>query len=341
MVLQFCAIPVPCAIRSAASLELMKAIVGCSNTQIFRIKFIQYYIQLQWKDVAFWTYFYTFLMFMNIVLFTLLLSDSANNLWYFIPFLIVNLLLALWEFLQVSVEKLEYFRDLLNCIDVLRIASTVAWIVLGSYDNEIIEITWIVTLLTLARGLTGFRLFDGTRYYVRLISTSLNEIKYFLILFAYSTFTFGVLSVVAEKESMNFTTLWANPYGMNFGVDAEDSYMGRSNYRLKYTVFLGITVINIVLMLNLLISILGDSFDQFQLEKTIIDYKEKAELVLEIQRMLIWGENNPPSKYLHVCKLTIDNQDSGEWEGKVLFTDKKIEILTRKVDRLLEIMERR
>ena len=59
-------------------------------------------------------------------------------------------------------------------------------------------------------------------------------------------------------------------------------------YFMQYIVYFGATVINVVLMLNLLISILGDSYERFQLEQAIVDIKEKARISMELQSMMFW-----------------------------------------------------
>ena len=65
--------------------------------------------------------------------------------------------------------------------------------------------------------------------------------------------------------------------------------------------FLIASVLNVVLMLNLLISILGDTFDQFQIDKSIIDYKEKAEWALEIETLFFFVRKESDSRYMHFC----------------------------------------
>ena len=45
-------------------------------------------------------------------------------------------------------------------------------------------------------------------------------------------------------------------------------------------------------MLNLLISILGDSFDRFQVSAPEIDFMEMAQTLAEFETMLFWKRNN-------------------------------------------------
>ena len=79
-------------------------------------------------------------------------------------------------------------------------------------------------------------------------------------------------------------------------------------------------------MLNLLISILGDSYDQFQVEKTIIDFSEKAEFILEIEKMLFFRKFASKFQYLHVCTSRTEDGVNEDWEGRIIYMDKKLEI---------------
>ena len=99
-------------------------------------------------------------------------------------------------------------------------------------------------------------------------------------------------------------------------VDPDDS----ADYTMDYIVFIGATIINVVLMLNLLISILGDSYERFQISQVIIDYKERTNLIIEILSMkkLRVFES---LKYLHVCISAYENEENENWEGRMRYMD--------------------
>ena len=85
---------------------------------------------------------------------------------------------------------------------------------------------------------------------------------------------------------------------------------------LQYVYFMVATVINVIIMLNLLISILGDSFEAFQNEAGIADCLEMAELVIELETLMYWKREIQEKKYFQVCKF-LDVAGMGEWEGKI------------------------
>ena len=93
---------------------------------------------------------------------------------------------------------------------------------------------------------------------------------------------------------------------------------------MDYIVFIGATIINVVLMLNLLISILGDSYERFQLTQVIIDYKERTNLIIEILSMKTLKAFES-LEYLHVCISANENEEDENWEGRIRYMDTKLD----------------
>ena len=167
-----------------------------------------------------------------------LIIDKSNaiKLFLLVLFFTVNSILIVWEILQYKSNQLEYFNNPFDWIDSIRIVTTIIWIVLNFFNMTYLNFTWIVAFLNFLRGITAFRVFDGTRYYITLIITALNDIKYFIFIFSYSTFSFGVLFLISRQEGINFESLWSDTYGLNFGmfVNPEDN----ADYTMDYIVFL-------------------------------------------------------------------------------------------------------
>ena len=217
--LQSTAFPINWSSKSKENLEILQSIANCKNEQIFMTPFIQHFIKLQWKTVEKWVIFYSYLISINIILFIALLAFTDTSLldipdiysiikfMLLVIFFIVNSILVTWEIFQYNSNSSEYFNDSMNLIDCIRILTTSAWIILDFFNIFYLKFTWIVAFLNLLRGITAFRLFDGTRYYVTLIIRALNDIKYFIIIFSYSTFSFGVLFLISRSEAVSFESL--------------------------------------------------------------------------------------------------------------------------------------
>ncbi|OMJ66767.1 hypothetical protein SteCoe_36283 [Stentor coeruleus] len=327
-VCKYSSIPIPTSLNSLKSLDLLKSIIKCSNLEIFRSQFIQYFIELQWKALRIWALVYSFLILALIVFMVLLIEYSPWNLLVLIPFLIINMFLIAWEFMQYLKNRMDYFIDYMNILDILRIIIVVVWIILEFSGIYNLYVTWIMMLLTLIRGLTVFRFFNKTRYYYTLIYRALNDIKYFILIFVYSTLAFGILYMISRSEKASFYTIWKNPYSISFGGYDNNE---QTDATTEYMVFIGSTFINVVLMLNLLISILGDSFEQFQIEKDIIDYNDKAEIILEMQQVIYAKDFPCELVFMHVCESPFININN-DWAGKINFIEKSIEKYTKSVE---------
>ena len=320
----------PCEVGSSEVIECISSILDCTDNQIFETELIQSYIQFHWNSVKVWTGIYSLLLFLNLILILLLIDESdlvdknIDSLWILIPFICVNFLLVVWEGVQVFIQSLEYFTDPWNVFDIARIVLTTLWIFCFQESKGLI---WLVVVINFLRGLTAFRLFDGTRYYVRLIIRSVNDTKYFAVMLSYSIISFGTMVMVASDSprSISFDSLWMVPYKLNFG-GYEVSEKSPSLLSLVYIIA---TMINIIVMLNLLVSILGDSHDQFQVEKNIIDYKEKAIFSLEIQQMLFWKRNLNSNRFIHIMKSFASNGMQSSWEGRMIYLEKKIEKISQ------------
>ena len=186
---------------------------------------------------------------------------------------------------------------------------------------------YLLAILISLKGTISFRIFDGTRYYYRLVKNSLLSIRYFLVVFAYSTLFFTVLLyIISCNNEKSIIEIWQRIWALNFTGEAENNYS--TSEILSYLTIFSATILNLILMLNLLISILGDSYDLFMIEKMVYDLKEKIDFSLEIQTTLFWKKQYNQSKYFYVLSKAFDDggeNASADWQGKIVFLEKRQE----------------
>ena len=184
----------------------------------------------------------------------------------------------------------------------------------------------MVALVNLLRGITAFHLFDGTRFYINLIFSSLYYIKYFFLMFSYSTFTFGCLLMISRDQGLSFASIWGDSYNLSFGnYEATDTGV----YFMQYIVYFAATVFNVILMLNLLISVLGDSYEKFKSDQAIVDIQEKARIAMEYQLMMFWTKRDSPLKYIKLCKSAFEDEEEQDWQGIIRFIDRKLDATSK------------
>ena len=85
-------------------------------------------------------------------------------------------------------------------------------------------------------------------------------------------------------------------------------------------------------MLNLLISILGDSFDKFHQASSEIDVKEMIEVILQIESIYLWKRPFKDRYYIHVCEEIKIDGEFDEWEGKIKVIEKKIDNVSKQIN---------
>ena len=223
-------------------------------------------------------------------------------------------------------------------VDSLTLVVVIYWLLSNFLDFRSEYESYTIAVMLMIRGLTAFKAFSETRYYVRLFMASLNDIKYFLIVFFYSTLLFSVIISIAQNDTFDFGTLWNQSWNLNFGGEIE---INKGNTTLTYITVLVARIVNVVLMLNMLISILGDSYDNFLLERHIIDYREKLESVIEIQRMMFFKRVPGKKQNFHFLLPPYeDNQIIEDWQGKILYMEKKQEMKMQRItDEIAEVQK--
>ncbi|OMJ87290.1 hypothetical protein SteCoe_10974 [Stentor coeruleus] len=246
----------------------------------------------------------------------------------------------IFQFAVVFVEvanRPKYLSDLFdttlglilswNTLDLARLVLCFCWAYLNFYSQTNNSMEIILIALTFVRGLTAFRCFNGTRYYVHLIMSSIRDIKFFLVIFFYSTISFGVISSYTNGNAeFSFQNSLITAYDMNLG-----NFSHTEDFSLGYFVFLCASIINVIIMLNLLISVLANSFENFKTIAAEIDFMEMADVLTEIEGLMIFRRSNSISKYFFVCDS--DKKAAGE-EGNA-----KIDEMSKKVDNGFEALE--
>ncbi|OMJ89715.1 hypothetical protein SteCoe_8080 [Stentor coeruleus] len=312
MIIKQTSFRLPFEIGSPLSIDLLIGILECNIKDIYRTEIIQDFITLKWEKVRFFIYIHVFLLFGNIASFYL--SMAYNNTLAMFCALIVNFLLMIWESFQINAIGKKYFLSFINVMDLSAIFAIVLYIILQCFDIEHYYFTWFIMFLTLYRGFTTFRAFEKTRYYVRLLQMSLQRIKYFLLIFIYSTLSLGILnSASTNSSSFTYDAFWSTSFGVIVGkTDAflEGDILQIIVYNLAVT-------INMIIILNIIISILSDVFDESQMDADIFNFNEMADVILEVEQILSILGKTDVLKYLHVFSSAYEKPEI-QWKGKVM-----------------------
>ena len=91
---------------------------------------------------------------------------------------------------------------------------------------------------------------------------------------------------------------------------------------LHFLYFMLCWVINVLILIKLFVSILGDCFDQFKARNLEMRNKEKALIALEIENLMVWRRKQSYRMYIQVCSELIREGMTAKWEGVIEATCK-------------------
>jgi hypothetical protein len=313
---------------TAASLSLLQTISDSEDDSIFQTNFIKYYINYKFQSLRWLGYFLALLLITNLLLIIAMISSESFNFLVFISFLVVNSLLFLWELVQIRAGKIDYFRDPMNAIDGTRLVITGLWVAFEVFFERNVYLTWAMVFVNLFRGFYALRVFEGTRVFSKLLEKSFKNIASFLVVFVFCTVSLGLMVFITspsdpnhqEKVEITFKNLWMDPFELMLGI--REFHSGEVS--LAYFGFLFVSVLNWMILMNILIAILADTYDEFLTNREIIDTREKVQLLVEIEQVCYsFARKNDSLNYLHICDEV--SRKGRQWKGKLAFIQNLIQ----------------
>jgi hypothetical protein len=323
---------------STKSLELLDALQDCEDKTVLNTPYVNALIELKW------VYFYLFTLSLTLLYIAMLASliMIIFKVWAIgvlaIAFILLNAIFIIYEIAQASVNGLSYWLDPWNILDVFRGVLCLFWGTLVLNDQELAflgrdyqrDIRVLVALMCLLRGFTYFRSFRMTRLYVYATLAVVKKMYSFLIIMGYSVFSFGICISIREDHS-TLGVSWTSAFSLTLG-DFDTSAFGI----FEWCIFTGAALTNIIIMLNLLVSILGDAFEETQISVRENDLFLMLELVREYESMMFWCRNAGTPTILLSCQRAHGTEVSGEWAGLTAQLSGKIEEEREKMTKVFE-----
>eukprot|EP00358_Blepharisma_japonicum_P005939 CAMPEP_0202944668 /NCGR_PEP_ID=MMETSP1395-20130829/5540_1 /ASSEMBLY_ACC=CAM_ASM_000871 /TAXON_ID=5961 /ORGANISM="Blepharisma japonicum, Strain Stock R1072" /LENGTH=219 /DNA_ID=CAMNT_0049643779 /DNA_START=2767 /DNA_END=3426 /DNA_ORIENTATION=+ len=173
---------------------------------------------------------------------------------------------------------------------------------------------------------------------IQLLTEVFMDIKSFLMLLFYSTLAFAFVFIsieVSKKPDSEFGSFLSNSYLLDLGDFGTDSFSG-----LEWAIFFIASVINPLVMMNLLISIIGDTYDRVQEGIVIADKMELIELILEGETLLFWRRNLTGNVFLQMLTYNEAEEEEG-WLGKVREITTRIAKMGEVLDESIETSGKR
>ena len=95
---------------------------------------------------------------------------------------------------------------------------------------------------------------------------------------------------------MDFFSYFTTLYLVNLGASNLVGFSG-----IIWVFYVMLTILNPIIMVNLLISILGGTYGDVKDEEVVDDAQELISLILEAEMLLFWRRGSEQKSFLHVC----------------------------------------
>jgi len=247
-----------------------------------------------------------------------------------IVILTIAIILLVAEILQISIATLDYITDLWNVVDVVQILLTIAFIITRFTDNgNDLARSWMSTVIILAgyfRWVSYLRVFKPIRNFMQVFGSAVKDMFSFLVIIALIVIGFSIC-FVAFGIGNETATQWGpygaylyNAYSSFYGTIGDPDY-GGYDFSQKLLIAVIAFLLNVIL-LNLLISILGESYGNSVATRDKAETLTKFDMILEAVTFLKFFNrkrraNVLRKSYLIYCFTSKSEEGQGNPEGEM------------------------
>lgn len=288
---------------SAASLKFLKLICVNQNLEISQTELVKTVILSKWEISQKYFILYSLLLWLNLALMLVLVLGTSDNVILSV-FLGTNFLFFVFEALKIYSLALGSYLKLSAGIEILRLILCFLWGYFKLINASHEKVTWLLIIFNFLHGLSVFKAFDHTRPYVSLIYNTLKDSFGFIILYIYSSLALIMLLKSTEISS----SLLQSPYELFTSTPI--------NNPLDYLYFPLASIINIIFMLNLLITVISDAHDKFVFNNSDNGSFVKSGIIFEIESAMFWKKNFKKQTYIQVCEKYLKKSDINHWKGR-------------------------
>lgn len=301
------ALKLPLKFGTQKSLDFLDSLLKSNVPEILATPIIVSILTSKWSKVWYWTLMQCLILGAILILLCVYIfyKESKSVVFYFVQILnVVNLVL---ESLQMSVGFRKYIKNYLNVLDFLRICSVLLFLIDLGEDSEKILLTYIVLLCWIKLALY-LRMFNETRYFIYIVKCCARDIIPFLVILFYLNFAFAVcfFNLDSQKETRSYDSFieaLVHSYILNFNSFSIGDYKDAK----EWIVFIVATVINPLILMNMIIALLGNTYSMVKEKAEIADMRELAEMIIEFESMLYWRRGDNERQFVQICSSVKEN----------------------------------
>lgn len=89
------------------------------------------------------------------------------------------------------------------------------------------------------------------------------------------------------------------------------------------------TIVNPLIMMNMLIALMNDTYAKIQEDSQIADFIEMAQFILEFESILVWRRGDGKKKFFQLCSVDEQEEENeGSYEDLV---HEKVELMAQRI----------
>ena len=300
------AINLECIFAGKNETTFLKELNETKNKNIFGFQIVRDLILYQWKYfkkaiilkifIPYLLYFLLFCIYTTYILERKYDEDSDEGNFRLASYvigaviLVFNVFWAYIEIIQISISKAEYLTSFWNFLDYTSIILNCSVVIMNYSDasfqatNRVAAISVLILYFKLFYFL---RIFFSTIYMVRMIIEIISDMKYFVCVLILSAAAFGNAFYILARDSpidednlsgSNFIDTFIFSYKMGLGDFSTDRFEQEKG-EMFWILFLLNSLIILIVLLNLLIAIMGDTFDKVQETRENLMFKELINII--------------------------------------------------------------
>jgi len=207
-------------------------------------------------------------------------------------------------------------------------------------ELEEVNVAFVIALLCgmLKGALTFFNFFKATRYLVKMIITIFVDLRFFLVVLLATNCMFSVFFRCLDGGNESFLTQGGEqdeaykgvPFSVFKGLlQSWDLMLGYGEYKFRtaigITFYFLATVFTNIVMLNMVISVVSDTFDKVQMTMKEQENKTRAEMLHEYSQFLSMVQPECEEfGHIYIWRVKMNEDNEEDWTGKVNVVKKVI-----------------
>ena len=297
-------------VGSSSSIMFLQSLINCCNSEIFNTNIIQVVLSDKWDQLKVYLYLETGIHICYLTLISVYSSYDKPGI--LASAFVMNVLLLIYEIWQMLASSKMYIKSIKNWLELTNFILILIFCILTWSQISIPELFSVLMFTSWLRGVTIFRLFSSTRYYINLLINVLIDIYPFFLIFAYSTVGFGLVFQALDNTSTVYFNYLTSAYLTDLGNADSSGYT-----KLHWLFFLLITVLNQIVMLNLIVSIMSDTYLRVRQTSLQADSIELTNMLIEVETMMFWKRGFNNKVYFFICEEGASIEESEDIKYKM------------------------